>query len=238
MKLPSETLPCTFAYNKFCGYCLPNSSLHRPASKAVQAGRAYERHTIDYMMANCGDGDIIHAGAYFGDFLPALSGAITDGACIWSFEPNLENFRCAEITLKINNLTNVDLTNAGLGEAGSIGYLKTASPNGVSLGGASRVVANRQAGKPGITSIKIVAIDEIVPADRQVSILQLDVEGYEKAALLDSLALIERCRPILILEQLDGGALTDSDWFKRNILSLGYSETAKIHSNVVYCVSR
>ena len=237
LDLPPDTLACTIAYNYYGGYCLPRSSLHRPASKAVQEGRVYERKTIAFMMANCGDGDIIHAGTYFGDFLPALSGALSPKALLWAFEPNAENYRCAEITGRINMLNNIKLTNAGLGESQTQGSLKTVDPKGVSLGGASRIVPERMAGKPGVTAVDIVSLDKVIPEDRVVSVLQLDVEGYEKAALQGAMGIIRRCRPILILEQLDDGALTGSDWFEQQIASLGYSQTGVVHSNVVFEVT-
>jgi hypothetical protein len=47
------------------------------------------------MLGNCGKKDIVPAGAYFGDFLPALSNC-GDDVGVWAFEPNVENYTCAE----------------------------------------------------------------------------------------------------------------------------------------------
>jgi len=64
--------------------------------------------------------------------------------------------------------------------------------------------------------IEIVAIDEVIPADHNISILQLDIEGYEEQALKGCLKTIKRNRPILILE--DDQKITKSEWFKLNVL--------------------
>jgi hypothetical protein len=114
-QLPSSVLDCRLSYNKFGGFCVPASSQHRPAAHAILTGRVWESETIEFITTRCGDGDVVHAGTYFGDFLPALSKACRPDARVWAFEPNTENYRCAKITIGLNGLQNVVLTNAGLG---------------------------------------------------------------------------------------------------------------------------
>lgn len=232
----SPVLKCAVAYNEHGGYCIPESSFHRPAAQKVLSGKVYEPKTIKYIVANCEDKDVIHAGTFFGDFLPALSSALTSTALIWAFEPNKENFRCAEITLKLNEITNVRLAHFGLGAVQQDLYVQTTDPSGRSLGGASRIVtaANDVRGKE---RVGIVTIDEKIPPNRDIGILQLDVEGYEKQALSGALATIRRCLPILILEVLPNSNLVQTEWFSDNILRLGYENVAKLHGNSVYSCS-
>ncbi len=80
----------------------------------------------------------------------------------------------------------------------------------------------------------MLPIDEAVPADRQVSILQLDVEGHEQPALAGALATIRRCRPIIILEVLPESNLIDGSWFRDQVLALGYRKTGDLHANMVF----
>jgi FkbM family methyltransferase len=186
------------------------------------------------MRNNCANGDIVHAGAYFGDFLPALSQACAPDCKIWAFEPNLENFRCARITLLLNHLDNVMLRNAGLGEEDNILKMRTKDEIGRSLGGKSRIVDSGEIDPEFDEEVHIVKIDSIIDCDRAVSIIQLDVEGHEKAALSGARATIQRCLPILILEVQRGSNLLDSAWFASNILSLGYTQTNTLHGNTVF----
>lgn len=232
----SETpavLECKIAANRYGSYCVPASSAKRPAAQAVLRGHVYEQDTITFMTAHCGDDDIVHAGTYFGDFLPALSAAIGPEARVWAFEPNSESYRCAEITMLLNGIGNVELRNAGLGESSSTSFLQTTNARGRALGGTSRIVSTVVPGTTG-ESVDVVAIDDVVPPDRTVGILQLDVEGYERQALTGAFATIRRCRPILVLEQQPSHTFLDDEWFADNVLSMGYELAGTMHLNRVY----
>lgn len=72
-----SVLKCIVSYNKYGGFCVPESSCHRPVSQRIFSNGVWEPDTIEFIMSNCGDGDVVHAGTYFGDFLSALSKGIT-----------------------------------------------------------------------------------------------------------------------------------------------------------------
>lgn len=162
-------------------------------------------------------GDVVHAGTFFGDFLPALASA-RDGI-VWAFEPNRENYRCARITADLNALENVTLTHAALSDTPGEAVLTTSDRHGRPSGGGSRLISGAPDGR-GHETVPVVTIDEAVPSDRQVGVLRLDVEAHEQQALLGAMLTIKRCRPLLILESLparvwmeehlpDYGAATD-----------------------------
>lgn len=191
------------ASNKYGAYCIPASAAHRPAARVVIAGEVWERDTVEFMTANCKSGDIITAGTFFGDFLPALSVAAAAHGTVWAFEPNPESYRCAAITALLNDLRNVKLTNAALGENTETRRLVVRDFTGRALGGASQIAdVNGNVGNRGrdTVPVDVVAIDDAVPATAAVSILQLDVEGFEEFALAGAINTIERNRPFLILE--------------------------------------
>lgn len=234
-----SALKCAVSYNKFGGYCIPMSSYQRPAAQVVLGRYVYEPQTIKYLMQNCSGGDIVHAGTYFGDFLPALSQCCDPGAKIWAFEPNSENYSCARITILINDINNVDLLHAALGARSETLELLVTDANGQARGGTSRIVMDDQQAAPGMTeTVRVTAIDDIVPQHRPVSIMHLDVEGYEKEALMGARNTIRRCSPILVLEILEGRDLVDSEWFADEILSLGYQNTGQVHGNEVFVCSK
>ena len=227
-----SVLQCCIAYNDLGGYCVPRSSLHRPAAQRVLSGKIWEPETIEYMVKHCGEGDIVHAGSYFGDFLPALSRACANDAKVWAFEPNLENYRCALITTFINDLRNVEIANAGLGARKGSLSMMISDASGRSLGGTSRVLEEYKGdGREELTQVEIVRLDDAVPSDRTISILQLDVEDFEQPALTGATRTIERCKPILILENLP-----DQHWLSENILRLGYRVARKVHANTILAI--
>ena len=222
-------LECCIAYTESGGFCVPLASHHRPAAQMILRGSVYEPQTIEFLVSNCKDGDIVHAGTYYGDFLPALSRACSPEAKVWAFEPNPENFRCAVITCAINGLRNIELENAGLGIQQETVVMVTRDSDGRALGGASQVVTDATGTPSGHTeTVNIVALDNLIPIDRNVSIIQLDVEGYEKQALSGGLKTISRCLPILVLE-----TLPDESWLSSKILQLGYTVGRNLHGNTV-----
>lgn len=80
----------------------------------------------------------------------------------------------------------------------------------------------------GSIAVEVVTVDEVIPAERRISIIHLDVEGFEKPALAGALKSIRRCKPILILE-----SLPDEDWLSTNILQLGYKIAGTAYDNTI-----
>jgi FkbM family methyltransferase len=191
----------------------------------------WEEKTIALIAKNCGKGDVIHAGTYFGDFLPALSKALSPGAQLWAFEPSSENHTCAQRTLELNDLKNVSLLHAGLGARNNEGTICVAN-NGVPQGGGSRFT-NEKIAEQTLENVQLLALDSVIPEDREVSVIQLDVEDYEQQALKGALGILKRCRPLLILEMLP----RNPRWHANNILSLGYREIGQVHRNRVLTAS-
>lgn len=231
-----DVLFCLVAYNALGGYCLPRGSLHREAAQAIVRGRVWEEATLALIAERAGAGDIVHAGTYFGDFLPALSRACRPGALVWAFEPGRENVRCAEITIGINGLGNVRLLHAGLGAAEAQGLLTTHDASGRALGGASRVTAAEASGHSAgarAEPVRLVAIDAVVPAERHVGVIHLDVEGHEREALTGAMQTVARCRPLLILETLPG-----PDWIAARLSPLGYRAIGMTDDNTVFAADR
>jgi len=72
----------------------------------------------------------------------------------------------------------------------------------------------------------------VLPSDRHIAIIELDVEGFEKPALAGALETIKRCKPILILE-----TLPEEDWLNENIFNLGYRKMGKVHENTILTAS-
>jgi FkbM family methyltransferase len=222
--------PWVNACNRYGVYALRRDILHRPAARLVLEGQVYEPGTIEFIRNRCGRGDVVHAGTFFGDFLPGIAAALAPGALIWAFEPNPANFALAGETARLNRLENVLLHNAALSDAGGPRVLVARNPSGGSLGGGSHLVEGASAAADQTEEVDALRIDDVVPADRPVSIVQLDVEGHEVPALRGARHTIARCRPILILERLE-----DPEALAALFPGLGYRPVGRLHGNVVYC---
>jgi FkbM family methyltransferase len=190
-----------FARNEHGSFCIPAAAAHRPAAQCVLRGQVWERRTLEFMLGHCRGGAVITAGVFFGDALPALSRVCRR---VWAFEPNPENHRCAQVTVLLNDLRNVVLYRAGLGERCETKQLVVKDHNGRSLGGASQIAEITDRGTEAVP-IDLVTIDSILDEQADISIIHLDVEGFEEYALRGARKTIERCRPLLILETVPKG---------------------------------
>ena len=222
------------AENKYGKYAIPSASQHRPACKIVIDGGVWEPDTIEFMLNNCGSGTIIHAGAYFGDFIPAL-GNLSN--VVYAFEPSTENFQHAEETIRLNG-SRVALINAALGEKSSTGRLWVVNNNGVNLGGTAHLVPFNSDSENDelFESVEIVALDDVVDDHSAVSIIQLDVEGTEIKALRGAKSIIQLSKPIIIIEVWNENILNDP-FFTEFLLPLGYERSESLHDNVVYRIN-
>ena len=222
----THVLRTVIAYNRHGGYCLPRSSLHRPCAQTILAGGVFEGPTVAALEAHGQRGDIVHAGTYFGDMLPAAARACGPTHLVWACEPNHENFRCASLTIAINGLTNVRLHHGALGDSRGPATLMVRGPSGDALGGKSHVVEPGSALDGTTCQVPVLRIDDLVPGDRPVALIQLDVERQERQALTGAMATIHRCLPSIILE-----TLPDDAWIAANLVPLGYRRAGMVGPN-------
>lgn len=242
-KTPTTVLDCCIAYNAFGGYCVPLAALMSAPAQAVLNGEPWEPDIIAFIRKHCSTGDVVHAGAFFGDGLPAISTALVAGATLWAFEPNPEPFRCASVTKTINKLDNVQLFEAALSDKQSISELTFVSGSDrqfsseawiedgeISASAGSSSVPFWRVGPQTIVPIRTTTIDAIVPPDRKVTVIHLDLEGHEPQAIAGAMETIRRCRPIMIVEV----RYTAGDaWLIDALSPLGYRETVRFGRNLV-----
>lgn len=231
-RLPDGVLNCRIAFNEHGAYAVPRSVEFRPAARLALRGDVYERDTIDFLCRIDPAADVVHAGTFFGDFLPAIARSRTAGARVYAFEPNPDSFRCAQITLLLNDLPNVVLTHAALSAKTGLGQLAVRSPDGLALGGGSHLVLEPP-DDIATTQVPVTSVDTAVPGDRRVAVVHLDVEGHEEEALMGALETIRRWRPVLVLE-----TPPRPEWVAQHLSGLGYADAGRVSLNTVFATSR
>jgi len=220
--------------NEYGIFAVDLSHKHRPAMRTVLAGMQHEPNLVKFMCRRCGTGDVIQAGAYFGDFLPALAGAVAPGALVWSFEASARNHALAARTVALNGLDNVRLFHNALSDESRTVSIVGES-EGKPMGGLSRVVEGNLKPIPedavqSAVQVQAVRLDDVVPSGRRVSIVQLDIEGYESFALAGATRLLRDSRPILILEM---GPRRARDVVADLVPDLPYAVVGRIYQNTV-----
>lgn len=171
-------------------YFLPAYSIDRPAVKCFLEGKVYEPEThalVRHVFSRL-KGSMIHAGTFFGDMIPSFAAA---AETLWCFEPVLENYVLARLSIERNGLDNVNLFNAALSD--TVGHVRidTVSQGGIHRGGSSFVA------ETGVTC-PAMKLDQFEYAD--LRILQLDVEDHELPALQGAVETIRQHKPLIMVE--------------------------------------
>lgn len=172
-------------------YFVPAYAINRPACQAILSGHYYEplTHRLIQDLLNARTGDLIHAGTFFGDMLPSFSHSCA--GTVYAFEPVLENYVLAKLSIEENDLDNVLIFNAGLGSELSAIRIDTGGEMGAHYGGGSRIA---EAGQRTL----MMTIDSL--GLQSVSVLQLDVEGSELEALRGGVRTIKGSEPTILIE--------------------------------------
>lgn len=137
-------------------------------------------------------GTAIDGGAHVGSWAPRLAAAFPRVICI---EPCPENF--ALLQTNTAGLRGVELRQAALGAAAGEAHLQRVPEPGANSG----QWAIADAGEP----VGVETVDGLGLAD--LSLLKMDLEGYELPALQGAIETLRRCRPVVVIEEAGWGRL-------------------------------
>lgn len=221
-----KSFDAIIASNKYGQYCIPANLDECPIRDALVQGDIFEEATITYIEKLDLHGDVIHAGAYFGDFLPALSHFTGSTRHVWAFEPSTSFYTHAEVTCQINELKNVKLFNKAVGSSNASKWLTTISESNKQLGGMSYISETSKNTKA--ISCDVIRLDDTLPPDCKVGLIHLDLEGYEEHALAGAINIINRNKPLLILE-----TLPTPEWITKYLNPLGYKLIDHVDANFI-----
>lgn len=172
-------------------YFVPGYAANRPAAKRILSGKLYEpqTHRLIRMIFRSAQGSMVHAGTFFGDMIPTFAKAVS--GTLWCFEPVIENYILANLSVQRNNLQNVFLMHAALSDKVGMVHMNSRVAGGGHRGGSSFIDAQ---GVP----VPAVALDHFDFAD--LLVIQLDAEGHELPILHGAVNTIRRFRPLIMVE--------------------------------------
>jgi FkbM family methyltransferase len=177
-------------------YLVPEASQHRPACASLLKGKMFEprTHKLVALAQQVLPGHIVHAGTFYGDMLPSFARICGPDRLVYGFEPLLENYVLARGTVDANGLRNVVLFGAALGDGVRACRMsnRIGSDPERHAGGASHIVAD------SAISAAMLALDGL--RLRDLSVVHLDVEGTELAAMEGARETLTRSRPLLLVE--------------------------------------
>lgn len=221
------------AVNEYGFYRIPWGLRKREVSRVLLSGGVNEPCTLQMIRRLAGQGDVISGGAFIGDFLPPIGEALAEDAILHSFEPNPEAFAAAQSVIALNKLSKVRLHPVAVGARQDVLPLQISRPGGARLGGMSRIVDRPIEGTT--LDVPVKRLDDLVPADRAVSVLQLDIEGYEWPAILGAQRIIHDSAPVIIVETLKTSEVQVSDELLADTFpDLGYTLMGEMERNTFF----
>ncbi|MFW2542801.1 FkbM family methyltransferase [Primorskyibacter sp. 2E107] len=221
--------------NEYGFYCVPAAYEKREIPKVLAAGEVYEPNTLRLMRRRLGDGDIVTGGAFIGDFFPALCSCLAPGARLISFEPNPLSFAAAEQTIALNGLTNAVLSPVAVGDAPGQLPLQLSRKGGSASAARAKIITDEEENPGDTVMVEVVTLDSLVAPGRDVSVLHLDVEGFEKQALLGATRLIRDSAPMIILEaERPWQRAMYRDFLGEHFPSVGYQLCGGLERNAIF----
>ncbi len=176
---------------------------------------------VDTVLEYCGKKNVvIQAGGNCGIWPRYLAGIFKT---VYTFEPDPDNFLCLNLNARAPNIIKMQ---AALGEGGDPLSMTRTPEN---AGGHSISIHLN----PDLCTIPQIAIDHL--RLRACDLIQLDLEGFEYAALVGARKTIKRHRPVLMIEdkghEKKYGIRADA---MHNLLrEWGYVLVERIHRDII-----
>jgi len=157
---------------------------------------AYEPHVTSVFSRELKPGmNVIDIGANIGYFTMLAAKLVGPNGSVMAIEPNPINVKLMEASRRTNSLDNVTIVQAAAGRGLGLLMLNTSFSNGTTAGLSADLVSLLDA-----TTVPCLVIDDLVPADRHVDFVKIDVEGAEYNALFGAQKTIRRCKPTIVSE--------------------------------------
>ncbi len=160
----------------------------------------YEWRSVAVATATCRPGDaVVEVGSHIGTETLCFADLVGPSGRVDAFEPLDENADVLQANLDRNGADQVRLHRAAVGDAA--GTLAFVVPR-LAANTAAGHLAGDQPPEEGTVTVPVVTLDETVDADRPLRLLSVDAEGADTGVLKGGRGLIDRHRPVLIVEAL------------------------------------
>ena len=163
---------------------------------ALVRGGAYEAEVSALFRKILAPGmSVLDLGANIGFFSLQSAALVGPAGAVFAVEPNARNTRLLEASRRENGFGNITVLQVAAGSAHGLLVLNTSYSNGT-----TGALPDGAAAVLGSDTVPAIRIDALLPPDRRIDLIKIDVEGAEYTALLGCEATIRRHRPVIISE--------------------------------------
>jgi FkbM family methyltransferase len=138
---------------------------------------------------------VVDIGANIGYFTMLSASLVGPSGLVMAVEPNPENIKALEASRRVNGFDQVLIIQAAAGRRTGLLALNVSHSNGMTgqlPDNLDAIFASRP--------VPCFALDAILPKDRRISLIKIDVEGAELNALIGLSETIDRDQPVIVSE--------------------------------------
>jgi FkbM family methyltransferase len=191
------------------GYQIRRDGRYEPAVCAV-----LRRHVKPGMT-------VLDIGANIGYLTMLLAKLVTSSGRVVAIEPNPENVKLLEASRRLNGFDQIAVIQIAAGRQTVLLALNVSHSNGMTAelpGAPEAILASR--------TVPCFALDAILPRDRPINLVKIDVEGAELYALMGLEETIIRDRPVIVSElspgMMPGISHCSGAEYLRHLIARGY----------------
>ena len=183
---------------------------------------AYEPHVTAVFRERLRPGmHVLDIGANIGYYTMLSASIVGSSGSVTAIEPNPDSAKLMEASRRANSFDNVTVLQVAAGR--ELGLLVLHG----TYGNVMTSAATDAAALINSTTVPSFRIDDLVPPNKKIDFVKIDVEGAEYNALLGASELIKRCHPTIVSEfspsTMPGISGIDGPGYLRFLLGFGYT---------------
>lgn len=164
--------------------------------RPIMEGGVHESHVTAVFRNRIGTGmSVLDVGANLGYFTMLATSLVGPSGHVMAIEPNPGNIKLLEASRRANAFANVTVVQAAAGRELGLLMLNTSHSNGT-----TSALSNELRALIDSVTVPSMKIDELMPQDRKLDFIKIDIEGAEFNALLGAAKTIQRWHPIIVSE--------------------------------------
>jgi FkbM family methyltransferase len=165
---------------------------------------------------------VLDIGANIGYYTMLSASLVGPSGSVTAIEPNPDSAKLLEASRRANSFDNVVVLQVAAGR--DLGLLVLHGSYGNVMTSAA---PDKAAALINATTVPSFKVDDLIPRDKKIDFVKIDVEGAEYNALLGASELIRRCNPTIVSEfspsTMPGISGVDGRGYLRFLLEFGYA---------------
>jgi FkbM family methyltransferase len=164
---------------------------------------------------------VLDIGANIGWYTMLSASLVGPSGSVTAIEPNPDSAKLLEASRRANSFDNVTVHQVAAGREPGLLVLHGSYGDAMTLAAPEDAAALTNA-----TTVPSFRVDDLIPRDKNIDLVKIDVQGAEYNALLGASELIKRCHPTIVSEfspsMMPGISGVDGREYLRFLLAFGY----------------